>query len=285
MTLEMNQKLMMLLGTAVLMLNIGCAQEKNAATDPTAVNVVDCSRSTTCGGTGGSPAAPGGTGSGSDGEGGYYSGSTAPLTNVQNLGTMFYNSYPNNPTNIQVNIDMNRALDSVIVSYTDGGRVVEAGLGIRFPNGNRENNQYNGWVNEGSARVYKGFFQDKYGAVVVIIDKVLNAGDGSASASVGGSIWFQNFGDNPAYDSKCQSGQMAFQPPNYSPVDTCFMTQLMCWEIKAGPYDCRTFLSNGNVVMNSSATPTNRGPTRTKPYVKLGDFNGLSRAAANLPNP
>lgn len=260
----------------MLMLNIGCAQENKAGTEtivpPTAT---DCAR-TSCTGGGTLPDAPGGSNSGSDGNGGYYSGSTAPMTNVQNLSTLFFNSYPNNPKNIQVNIDMNRTLDSVIISYTDNGKVVEAGLGTRFPNGTREDKQFNGWVTEGSSKVYKGFFQDKYGAVVVVIDKVLNAGDGSASASVGGSIYFQNFGDNPAYDSKCQSGD-----PRYG---TCFAKQLMCWEISYGPYDCRSFLVSDKVVMTSAHDPLGtRGPSRTKSYLKLGDFNGLSRVLSNLP--
>ena len=261
----------------MLVLNVGCAEEKKSATDTPAL-AVDCARTSCDTGTGGTPTAPGGTGSGSDGSGGYYSGSTASITSVQNLSSMFFNSYPNAPTNVQVNIDMNRTLDAVIVSYVDGGKVVEAGLGTRFPNGSRENNQYNGWVTEGSARVYKGFFQDKYGAVVVIIDKVLNAGDGSAAPYVGGSIYFQNFGDNPGADSACQSGD-----PRYG---TCFARQLMCWEITAGPYDCRSFLVSNTVIMPSAVNPLGtRGPTRTKSYQKLGDFNGLSRAAANLPSP
>lgn len=267
------KRLLTILGATVLMLNIGCAEESpGPAILPPSID--DCAR-TLCDSGGGAPPPP--PGSASDGNGGYYSGGTAPLTNVSGLGTMFFNSYPNSPTNIQVNIDMTRTLDAVIVSYVDNGRVVEAGLGTRFPNGSRENNQYNGWVTEGSSRVFKGFFQDKYGAVVVVIDKVLNAGDGSAAPFVGGSIWFQNFGDNPAYDSACQSGD-----PRYG---TCFARQLMCWEITAGPYDCRSFLVGSSVVMNSSATPNNRGPTRTKSYQKLGDFTGLSRTAAKLPNP
>ena len=266
------KRLLTILGATVLMLNIGCAEENpGAGALPPTVDV--CARTLCDSGGGGTPPPPGA----SDGNGGYYSGGTAPLSNVSGLGTMFFNSYPNNPTNIQVNIDMNRTLDAVIVSYVDNGRVVEAGLGTRFPDGNRENKQYNGWITEGSSRVYKGFFQDKYGAVVVVIDKVLNAGDGSAAPFVGGSIWFQNFGENPANDSKCQSGD-----PRYG---TCFAKQLMCWEILAGPYDCRSFLVGSSVVMNSSATPNNYGPHRSKPYQKLGNFTGLLRTAANLPNP
>lgn len=271
------KRLMTILGAAVLMLNVGCAAEKKSGTEPVAA---DCARGV-CDASTGVPPAPGGsgdTGSGSDGNGGYYSGATVALTNVQNLSTMFYNSYPgSNVTNLQVNVDMNRTMDSFIISYVSNGRVTEAGLGTRFPDGTRENNQYNGWVTEGSSRVYKGFFQDKYGAIVVVIDKVLNGGDGTPAALVGGTIYFQNFGENPAYDSKCQSGD-----PRYG---TCFLNQLMCWEIKAGPYDCRTFLVSNNVVMNSSSAPNGIGPSRTKSYLKLADFNGLSRAAANIPAP
>lgn len=277
-TNQMN-RLMAVLAGAVLMLNIGCAKEKQADTTPAAVTI-DCAR-TACGTTG-TPGAPGGTGS--NGAGGFSSGSTVALTNVTGLAQMFYNSYANNPQNVQINIDMNRTVDSVIVSFTDNGRYIEAGLGTQFPSGSRTDNRYNGWVTEGSSRVYKGFFQDKYGAIVVVIDKVLNTGDGTASALVGGSVYFQNFGDNPAYDSSCQSGD-----PRYG---TCFSSQKMCWEISYGPYDCRSFIVGqddsthiGSVIMTSSAVPNNKGSTRTKYYVKLGEFTGLSRAAANLPNP
>jgi hypothetical protein len=269
------------LGGALLMLNIGCAQEKKSEVPVAEPAVVlDCARSSAC--ANGTPDAPGG--SGSNGAGGFYSGSTVALTNVVGLGQMFYNSYPNQPTNIQINVDLNRTVDSIIVSYTDNGKVVEAGLGIQFPSGSRTDNKLNGWVTEGSSQVYKGFFQDKYGAIVIVIDKVLNTGDGTASALVGGSIYFQNFGDNPVYDSSCQSGDLRY--------GTCFVSQKMCWEISYGPYDCRTFIvgrddsSNiGQVVPTSSSIPNNKGYTRTKSYVKLGDFTGLSRAAANLPTP
>ena len=280
-TNRQTNKMMAIFGSPVmllgLMLNIGCAKEKAADAPTAAAVVVDCARTACAPGTPGAPT--GATGAEN------YSGSTVALTNVTGLSQMFYNSYPNNPTNIQINIDLSRTVDSVIISFVDGGKVVEAGLGTQFPDGTNTNSSYNGWVTEGSSRNYKGFFQDKYGAVVVVIDKVLNTGDGTASALVGGSVYFQNFGDNPAADSKCQSGQPAhYNGWTYVP-DTCMASQLMCWQITYGPYDCRTFLSGSSVAMTSTAYPTNRGPTRTKSYVKLADFAGMSRAAANLPTP
>lgn len=259
-----------------LLLNVGCAQEKTSEGASTPNVPQDCTRGCDTDDDGdGIPGAPDGSG-GSDGQGGYYSGATAAMTNVQNLGELFFNSYPNNPQQIQVNIDMNRSRDSVIISYVDGGVYKEAGLGTQHPYTSHSNNSYNGWVTEGSSRVYKGFFQDEYGAVVIIIDKVLNVGDGQPAPYVGGSIWFQNFGDNPAQDNPYWK--------HWSEV-----RDRMCWQITYGPYDCRTFLvgvtskNAGSVIMTSSPTPTTTGWTRTKSYKKLGEFNGLSRALANLP--
>jgi hypothetical protein len=258
-----------ILGLALLM-NVGCAQEKNSgnASAPPPVVQPPCERGCDAGGSN-VPVAPGGSG-GSNGQGGYYSGATAAITNVQSLGELFFNSYPNNPQQIQVNIDMNRSRDSVIISYVDGGVYKEAGLGTQHPYSSHSNSSYNGWVTEGSSRVYKGFFQDEYGAVVVVIDKVLNVGDGQPAPYVGGSIWFQNFGDNPTYDN-----------PHWKYWSE--VRDRMCWQITYGPYDCRTFLVGSSVVMNSSPDPTTRGPSRSKTFKKLGNFNGLSRVLANLP--
>lgn len=267
-----------------LLLNVGCAQEKTpeGAPAPTPNVPQDCTRG--CDGDDGGdgvPGAPDGSG-GSDGQGGYYSGATAAMTNVQNLGELFFNSYPNQPQQIQVNVDMNRSRDAIIISYVDGGVYKEAGLGTQHPRAGTVSTRYNGWVTHGSSRVYKGFFQDEYGAVVVIIDKVLNVGDGQPAPYVGGSIWFQNFGDRG-----CWTGIQG----NVT-CDNQTQTNKLCWEITFGPYDCRTFVmptsdyANAvNMVLSLNPTPVLGEPyqSRTKSYKKLGDFNGLSRVLANLP--
>lgn len=272
----------LILAAAVVAMNIGCAKEKsNDGAPAAAAPVVACSRGE-CGlGGGGLPDAPGGSGGiGGTGSAGYYSGATASLTIAGSaLRQMFYNSYPNNPQNAQINLDISRKSDVVIISYIDNGKTVEAGMGVTFPGGSRQNEQYNGWVTQsvGMAAptpVYKGMFQDVYGAVVLVIDKTLNLGDGTAAQYVGGSVWFQNFGDGLYGESTCQSGDPRF--------GTCYSAQKMCWEITYGPYDCTTFRVGNTMVMNSTLYPTNQGETRTKSYQKLGDFSGLSRAAAGL---
>jgi hypothetical protein len=123
---------------------------------------------------------------------------------------------------------------------------------------------YNGWVNQGGKSVWKGFFQDRWGAIVLIIDKQISTGDGQPAKFVGGSVWFQNF-NNQYYPNNPVQGPLA-----------------MCWEISRGPYDCRSFLVNNYVSMTSSYYPTTRGPDKTVNYQMLGTFNGIAASAAGF---
>jgi hypothetical protein len=277
--------LMMILGAAVVAMNVGCAQEKITGTGQD--GVVDCT-TVVCGpgsssGGGSVPSAP----SAGNGSNTGYEGSTVPLNaSVSALRGMFFNSYPNNPTNIQVNFNLDRDIDAVIISYTDGGVVREAGLGTRYPRGprapqqygTRTNAKYNGWVGEGASRVYKAFFQDEYGAIVVVVDKVLNAGDGTPSPYIGGTIYYINHGDNPGYD--------------YSLQGDISGGQKLCWELTYGPYDCRTWVtktSNYDNAVNLLLSLIPTGPlggkyqSRTKSYQELGTFVGLNRVASKIP--
>lgn len=251
-------KILMVIGFLFL---AGCAQERGnqvadvpppAATPPPGRGDDD----------GTIPDAPGNP----SGSGGYGSGSTATLSaTASTLRGFFYNSSPNDPKNIRINIDMSRSGENVIIAYDDGGRTVEAAMGTDHPYSGHSNSGYNGWVNQGGQQVWKGFFQDEYGAIVVVIDRTLNLGDGQPSAYIGGSVFYQNF--NQYYPNNPQQGPLK-----------------MCWEITYGPYDCRTFLVGDSVVMNSTMYPSegNKGPTRDVGYRKLGEFNGMSRSEAGL---
>lgn len=287
---------MMLVATVAVLMNVGCAQEKQVdpqagspqVLTPVATPVEDCLRSACSGG--GTPDAPEGSG----GDGSFYSGSTANLiVSSGSLQRLFFNSYPNTPTKIQINIDLNRSSDKVIVSYIDGSKVVEAAFDTKAPNG-FEDTSVNGWVTINGKRVYKAFLQDKYGAVMILIDKVQLDGDGNIGPTVGGSIWFQNFGDNPGNDFYSEypaCGPIRKYYPYYgydNPIN-CYWAEVRertCWTITYGPYDCRTNIvggGNGTVVPSSSLEPDNRGPTRKKSYEKLGEFTGILRSEANLP--
>lgn len=265
-----------------LLLN-GCASEKQAAdapaspTTPSGTDGRDNGGTTTDTNGDGIPDAPTGTGE-TPSQTGFSSGSTATMNaSTGQLARMFVNSYPNNPQNVRVNIDLRRTRDAIIISYVDNGREVRAGLGTLHPcdydgrygaytygcQPGRTNAQFNGWVNQGGQSVWKGFFQDQYGAIVVVVDKMLSQGDGQPGNILGGSIWFQNF--SRAYPNAPYQG-----------------SNKMCWEITMGPYDCRSFLVSGNVQMASSFYPNNKGPNASMNYEMLGEFAGISRSAAGF---
>ncbi|MEK7357803.1 MAG: hypothetical protein AAB250_15235 [Bdellovibrionota bacterium] len=255
-----------LLMTAALLINVGCASENQDAGGPTTAAVPPRADGTPVDANGdGIPDAPMGTGN-TQSQTGYSSGSTVTLNaNLSGLRKMFYQSNPPSPTNIRINIDVTRKSESVIVSFVDRGYIREAAMGVTHPYSGTTNEQYNGWVNINGQSVYKGFFQDQYGAIVLVIDRALSQGDGQPGTILGGSVWFQNFYESPY--------QAAYQGP-----------LKMCWEISRGPYDCRTFLISGAVNMLKSLypDPNDYGTNRTFGYEKLGDFDGLNRSAAGF---
>ncbi len=195
---------------------------------------------------------------------GTYSGSTTKLQAAGSaLAKMFYNSNPNNPTDIRINIDLRREAESVIISYVENGRVYEAAFGVVHPYSGHKDKSYNKWYVQGGKAVWKGFFQDAYGAIVLVIDQNISQGDGRPPEVVGGSVWFQNF--NRYYPSFWLQGPLK-----------------MCWEIQMGPYDCRSFLNNGRVSMTSTLYPENKGPDAGMYYELLGTFSGIIASEAGL---
>jgi hypothetical protein len=263
-----NYKLL-LIATAFLM-NAGCGKFQGNSSD-TAIVPVDPSATTcrACTDPTALPGAPTGTGVGTDPTvTGFPSGSTAAFTaDGGALAQMFYNSVPNNPTNVRINLNTGRRGQEIIISYEEGGRTVEAALGSVHPyNAAVSSTRYNGWTNDGNTQVWKGVYQDGYGAVIVVIDGQIGTGDGNSNL-LSGSVWFQNFPSTvyPNAPYGAQQGDLK-----------------TCWEIVRGPYDCRSFLVGNNMVMNSSLFPTTHGGNAVNPYQKLGNFFGLSRSAAGL---
>jgi len=248
------------------LLNAGCASENQAQAPAAATPTVATHDGQYVDANGdGIPDAPSGTGT-NPAQTGYASGSTVTLTATTGaIQKMFYQSNPPSPTNVRVNIDLSRKTEGVIVSLVDRGIIREAAFGVTHPYDSHTNEQYNGWVNINGQSVYKGFFQDQYGAIVLVIDRMLSQGDGQPGNILGGSIYAQNFYESP------------YQAPYKGPLK-------MCWEITQGPYDCRTFLISGvvNMLKTLYPDPNDHGPNRSYGYTKLGDFDGLDRTAAGL---
>lgn len=258
----MKPLLKMLMAIAILSGAVGCAKDSGSSNTNVCTGRCD----------GALPIGNGGTGVGTDPSTTGYSGSTVPLTNTSGLYDFFYLSQPRQPTNVRINIDMARARDSIIVSYTDAatGRYVEAAVGTVHPQSGFQSAIYNGWTPDYQTgrTIYKGFFQDAYGALIVIINRTSSQGDGQPGAVLGGEVWYQNF-------------PVGYQ---YAPVQG---PNKMCWEILMGPYDCRSFLIYGNggsaVHMPQTTLPTTKGPDAPRYYNKLGEFDGINATAANIP--
>jgi hypothetical protein len=169
-------------------------------------------------------------------------------------------SHPlNNPSNYNVQIQLKNAGEfryagEVRISYTDSGRTYTGiftapeGVNSAYPSMGEARDSglykshYNYWFVNNGKTVFTGFFQDPYGAIVLVIDSAINLGDGQGNSTVSGSIWFKNF----AYSFAPQS------------------TERNCWFIYMGPYDCRS-----STVINKSAIEPSDG------YRKLGTFSGL----------
>lgn len=168
----------------------------------------------------------------------------------------------NNPTNYKVTVNLtavesSKYAGSVKISYSDAGYNYEAtftsGAGRNYKYDNLHDNntlesEFNRWFTFGGKTVFSGYFQDKYGSVVLIVDNAVNQGDGQGGGYVTGSIYYKNFAQSYATQSSYRK----------------------CWFIYDGPYDCRS----AAVSNKTSLYPTDNG------YRKLGTFTGLSKAAA-----
>lgn len=249
-----NSKLILTLATLAL-ISVGCAKEMKAdgsqVISPPVVNPTFPVN------------APPGQGAGTPGDNWSY-GSTAAFTpDSLTIFNTYVATHPlNNPTNVKINVNLvdvggSRFGGQVKIAYDDAGQHYEgyfvAGTGKNEEYSSYDTNrdvglyhaQYNYWFN--GSKNFTGYFQDSYGAIVLVIDNVLNQGDGQSSATVSGSIWFKNFTQSMAPQG----------------------SERYCWFIYKGPYNCRST----TVMDKSNAYPSDG-------YRRLGTFTGLSRSKA-----
>lgn len=227
----------------------------------------------------------------------FAAGATAALTPVDSNNarlTEYVATHPlNAPTDLRISVKLqeiatNQYGGDVYISYYDNGQYYTGhfntdsqqnpGSGTVYPN--YYHAFYNNWFTWNGAPAFHGFFSDSYGAIMLVVDKAIDQGDGLGAAEVSGSIWFKNYPNNQAY-------------PNQQNIP--------CWYITAGPYDCRTLLvpggweTDGKLDPVSALIPTQSKyytPKSTHPYQpeepargwrKLGTFTGLNKAKAFQP--
>lgn len=256
---NLNTKLMILLAGFSLVA-VGCGSsgqfQSQNYTDST---VVDS-------GTGVTPTAPPGTGTGA-GTGTTTGSNVADFTPVSftefsnYVGGATSTHRLNNPSDYKLVVDLkdvggSKYAGQVKITYMDAGQqytgTFESGSGTNqsikgmYDNGVLES-EYNYWFNSGGKTVFTGFFQDNGGGLVVVIDNVVNQGDGQGSSVVSGSVYYKNF------------------PSSYIGVSP----YRKCWFIRSGPFSCRA-----ESVINKSSTVPDGG------FIKLGTFTGLSVSAS-----
>lgn len=204
-------------------------------------------------------------------------GGTAELTITDpNTLSNYAGHLVNDPQDVKVNVNLlkygNGYGGTVSIRYTDnvyGARVAYTGYFTSLiqysghPNAmvkeDSVNNQYNAWFKSNGKWVWHGFFEDQIGwrpngsyvqtplgSVIVVIDEIVNLGDGQLEDSASGSIWYRWHGHVGAP-----------HPPT------------SCWFVSLGPYDCRAW-KNGDKVDTTAGIHPGDG------YRRLGKFKGLS---------
>lgn len=248
----LNTKLMVLLA-AFSLLGVGCG-------DSNSFQTLSNGGDTNTGG-GGVIVAPGGEEPGT-GTGNYTNKATFTPVSFTEFSNYVSVHALNNPSNYKVTVNLTavesgRYAGDVKISYTDAGYNYEAtftagaGRNVKYDSlhdNNTLESEFNRWFAFGGKTVFSGYFQDKYGSIVLIVDNAVNQGDGQGGGYVTGSIYYKNFAQSYATQSPYRK----------------------CWFIYNGPYDCRS----GAVSNKTSLYPTDNG------YRKLGTFTGLSQAAA-----
>ncbi|MDG0816237.1 hypothetical protein [Bdellovibrio svalbardensis] len=172
-------------------------------------------------------------------------------------------SHPlNNPSNFKITVELQKTASSryggtVKLSYTDTGYqyagTFTAGTGTNvsmsgLKDNGTEESQFNYWYASGGKAVFSGMFQDSQGAIVVVVDSMINQGDAQGGSVVSGSVYYKNFAQSYATQSPYRK----------------------CWFIYNGPYNCR----DSAIINKSSLIPSDGG------YRKLGTFTGLSKSQA-----
>jgi hypothetical protein len=233
--MKTNAKLIILLLAAAM--TVGCAKESKKGSGVPVATVPP----------GGGPYIPPGTGPGQN-PGTTYGGS-APLSIVSVSTLSTYTGRPmNNPSNIRINLNMIRSgsawAGTATVTYNENGYAYQG----YFTTGSQtEATKYNVSWTTAKGKVWHGIFEDFLGGLVVVIDGIVDLGDGAGPQdNASGSVWFKNFGLT-----------YAPHPPTY------------CWFVSRGPYDCRAWPDGSGMNTYQSVNPGGG-------YTKLGTFTGMS---------
>ena len=155
-----------------MMVSIGCAKKKKSAPPAAPVVVVPDG-----------PYIPPGSGPGQGPGDNWEFGGTAPLK-LRSLSVMsdYTGRVMNNPQNVSININLVKAGSGygghVSITYSDNGQDYN---GYFTSGSSAEEAKYNIWFKKDGHHVWHGFFEDFLGGLIVVIDEVVDLGDGQGS--------------------------------------------------------------------------------------------------------
>lgn len=173
-----------------------------------------------------------------------YAGGTAPVDSFsQSLLETYAGRRINSPKNLRVTLDVFNVADSGATpqyggtfkityeeSYNGGTRTVSG----NFNSGTSiHDTKYNKTYNTGGVDKVKLFFQDNLGAIIVSIEPI-NVND--LETKFKGRVYFRNFDFG-----------VCSNPPPWMGATCNVQSPQKCWNISAGPYDCRAYMSGGKV--------------------------------------
>lgn len=229
----------------------------------------------------------------------WQAGSIATLVPDYNGWTYYAATHPlNAPQDLKISVSVadnagHGFSGKVMVSYFDNGQYYTgrfltgsgaASQGTTHGHDGQYFSDYNRWFvwngGKGNPRVsgvptnvFHGFYQDQFGAIMLIIDGSDSNGDGQSS-SLKGEVWVRN---NPV--------SQVYENGNNVP----------CWFIELGPYDCRTLLTSKENLTTTSALypdqslsagggwyPSYNQTSPARGWKLLGRFEGLDKAKAGL---
>jgi hypothetical protein len=179
----------------------------------------------------------------------------------------------NNPSNVKININMKKISGTsfyagkIQIGYNDNGRFwygsfsVGEGRNTNCPKC-RDNNLYkaapNFWTRINGVSTFMAYVQDKWGALIIVMEPETAGADGEAGGLLKGRIYYRNFAKDllPQYDLNPQS-------PYYRDRE--------CWYIYSRDYACYS----NNMSQKLSSTDFSDGT-----FKLLGSFSGARRDKA-----
>lgn len=193
----------------------------------------------------------------------FYVKGSSDRKRARNLEKYVYERTLNNPSEVRIRLSLEEEEDTGLytgylnISYYDDGYFHMSNQDTGFDKVDVKYNRYDGhleykynqWITSNGDSKFRAMFSDEYGAVVLVIDKTTDLGDGiGPDDKVGGKVYYKNFGNLYAGSSPTR-----------------------CWFVYAGPYQC-----GAGYESESKLYPEGD-------YTLLGEFKGLSlKEAFNL---